>query len=101
MPTVWKLVDDMPRAVECETPGYPNRDADGETMNSNTYFATEADAWIYAVRDAEAHVFLAARDVKNLRSALVRAEREASDAAIHIAKVLEAHHKWKEAEGVA
>lgn len=80
---VWKLGEGgIPVAVECETPGYPNRDTDGAVMYNNSHWPTEAEAWVAGHGDIDAELSYRTDEVAKLRRAVTRAERELADAAI-------------------
>jgi hypothetical protein len=86
---VWKLTsENIPREVECEVFKYPHTDADGDTIFENTHWLTEAEAWDYALTDANARISLAARSVRDARQRLAQEEKEAADAALMLAAVL-------------
>lgn len=84
MPTMFKVKYGTPRpiAVDCETPSYPERDADGDQILDNTHFLSEDDAWETLLREHDAGQYLAVRNVQRLREELAAAEKELCDAAI-------------------
>jgi hypothetical protein len=96
MPTVYKIDVEgaAPVPVECEVPGYPNRDADGEVMCDNSHFATLAEAWDAQLRDTDAHVMLAGQEVARLRERLSNAQADAGRAAERFVAARIAHRDW-------
>lgn len=80
MPQVWKISlngDDLdaPRLVECETVGYPNKDADMDTMYDNTHFLDEITAWVKLQQEVDASVHLDASAVRKLRVQVAEVEK--------------------------
>lgn len=70
---VYKAGEERVESVVCETPGYPNRDVNGEVMYHNTHFEIEAEAWQQTLAEAEARLVMAARRVEALRKKLAEA----------------------------
>jgi hypothetical protein len=103
MVTVYRIDESgaEPVAVECRTPGYPNRDVSGAVMYDNTHYRTLAEAWGAQMEDAEAQVSLAGRSVAQAREALRGAEVEAGQAAERYAEVRRRHQRWKQRAAVA
>jgi hypothetical protein len=64
-----------PVEVEAETPAYPNRDSDGQTIFENTRFLERANAWDYWVREHLAGLKLDSAKVEILRQQPAAAEK--------------------------
>jgi hypothetical protein len=70
----WKAV-----LVECPDGGsFPEQDADGEVIYSNTHFETEAQAWRRLEKEVLAGVSLAGSAVVEAEAALQRARERAA-----------------------
>lgn len=76
-----------PEAVECEEHGWPHRDAKGRGQYENSHYDSLAEAWENVTRNAEARISLAARAVENARGSLARANEEAAEAVVWMARV--------------
>jgi hypothetical protein len=63
-----------PVPVECPDPQWPNYDADGERIHSNTHFASIGDAWDKLQAECDAGVKLGCARVTELRRQLARLE---------------------------
>lgn len=89
---VWRGGDGQtePVAVECEKPGYPNRDVHGDVMYDNTHFLTREQAWDSVRRNVEAWVSIAAGNLTQAQEALRIAEQRAAEAAQKMAAYLKA-----------
>lgn len=82
--TVWYASDstEVPEPVECDVPGYPNRDKQGRVMYLNSHFATEAEAWAHLLRSGEAGQSLSAIAYDEAKRKLEKATTQlAEDAA--------------------
>jgi hypothetical protein len=81
---VWKLRDNAtaPVEIECAAPGYPNLDAAGDIIYSNTHFTDEATAWARLRDDRNAHLRRASTDVRKARASLARHEGQLVEAAL-------------------
>lgn len=82
--------------VECETPGWPNTDIDGNQMYDNTHFLTEAEAWKRVIADADAHVELETRHVQHLRQTLQAAEKDLVEAVLKQREAIGNHRDWQQ-----
>jgi len=71
-----------PEPVECDVPGYPNRDANGEQMFENTHFATEGEAWEKLVEGHRLHQEAMAHYVREARERLAKTEQQLVQAAL-------------------
>lgn len=90
----WDFETPRPIPVECETPGFPNRDADGDTMYVNTHYATEEEAWGSLVEDRKAGLSLSTRSMRELQRRL-KAETEAvAEAAAQFVEVEANYQNW-------
>jgi hypothetical protein len=97
-------------APECTSYDAENeRDAKGRKVYVNSHYETLEEAWEHLVKDADAQVSLAGRDVDNARQSLNRAYKEAGEACARwrkirdnmkdhtLALILEAHKEAAEA----
>jgi hypothetical protein len=82
-----------PRPVECEKPGYPNVDVDGNTMYENTHFINEDDAWDQLKGEREAHVSNAAGNVEYAEMELQKAKENLVNASLLLTKFWDAHNR--------
>lgn len=96
MITVFYAGKTGPIPVECETPGWPNRDIDGNTMYDNTHFPTEAEAWKRVLAEADAHVEMEARHVQHLRQTLQDEEKKLVEAVLKQREAIDNHRDWQE-----
>lgn len=71
---------------------YLEHDGDGRTIYENTHFLRERDAVNRLRSEAEAGVSLAASRVVQMRAGLAKAEHDAADAAVALARAVEL---WK------
>lgn len=92
---VYKVGEEMVEPVECETPGYPNRDVNGEVMYHNTHFEIEAEAWQQTLAEAEARLVMAARRVEELRKKLAEAGDELVEASLIHVRTRNNYQEWK------
>ncbi len=65
--------------VQCETPGHPNRDVNGDTMYANTHYPSERMARIARRRTLAACLSLDTREVARLRAELAKFEKRVVD----------------------
>lgn len=92
---VYKVGEEDVEPVECETPGYPHRDAAGEVMYENTHFQSESKAWKQLLAEAESGVILEARNVEHLRAKLAEAEKKLVDASLRNVRTRNNYQEWK------
>lgn len=70
-----------PEPVECETPGYPNKDAKGLTMYNNSHYPTLAQAWDRMCSEAAAGLRLSTSSLEQAKRVVQHATEEvAADA---------------------
>jgi hypothetical protein len=77
-----------PVEVQAETPAYPNRDSDGQTIFENTHFLERTKAWKCCVDEHLAGLKLDSAKVETLRQQLAAAEKRLADAALLYTQVL-------------
>ncbi len=65
--------------VQCETPGYPNRDVNGDTMYANSHYPSERMARIGMRLSLAAGLSLDTREVARLRAELSKFEKRVVD----------------------
>ena len=96
--TVWRVKEDATRpvAVQCEEPGYPNKDENGQTMHDNDTFLRESDAWAALLRERLAHHHLAASDYEQAATVCDRASVKLTVAAALRARAEKAFADWKD-----
>jgi len=92
---VYKVTPTQPVPVECETPGYPHRDAGGEVMYRNTHFPTEAEAWARVMDLSESRQILAVDKVEHLRTKLQRALDELDAVSKQEIKTRKNYQEWQ------
>ena len=90
---VYKVGKTKPIAVECENFGYPNVDADGETMYENSHFKTEDEAWQAVLSLSNAFIETDTRNVKEKRKMLTEAEQQLVNSAIRLS---DTRKNWQE-----
>ena len=97
---VWRVSHDLPwpEAVECDVPGWPNKDATGATMYDNTHFLEEKDCWEKMLVNAEAGQALGVVDLQQARAGVERATKRLADDAVRFTNTRRAHEEWKRGE---
>lgn len=91
----WNTEAPHPIAVECDKPGFPHFDADGEMMFDNTHFATEEEAWEALVQDREAGLSLSARELRRLQAKVREITDETAEAGAQLVEVRKNYERWK------
>lgn len=84
-----------PESVECERPGYPNKDAQGRVMYENSHFRTEEEAWHSLLKNAEAGLRLCASALEDAQERVRQETERTAAAGLRLAKVMEAHKDWQ------
>jgi len=74
------------REVEAEP--YPGDDSEGEKCYINTHFENETDAWKSLKVNVEAFVSMSAQRIDDAKRELEKAEKQAAEATLAMAKVL-------------
>lgn len=77
------------REVECETPGYPNKDVEGDVMYENTHFATAGEAWDRLESCCKAAVNLAGVHLAEIRAEEVTLTRDLANKTLSLLKAVE------------
>ncbi len=101
MPKVWKVSwrHTEPEEVECEVPGYPNRDPAGDIMYENSHYSAPESAWDWLMRDVAAHQSLLARHIKETQDRLRELEKELALSVVRRAKIDEGRAEFLEKRG--
>ena len=80
---LWKYHTPSGTVSQVEGEPWPGRDEHGARCYENTHFITEAEAWEYMAKDAEAAVLLTGARVTRAREMLRAAEEAASIAYVN------------------
>lgn len=73
-------------AVECESIGYPNRDATGAVQYDNSHFDSWQDAHARLVAEIKAGIWLSSRALKDIREKTARYTQSLADDAERLVK---------------
>lgn len=101
MTTVWFVSDsvEIPEPVECEAPGYPNRDVKGRVMYLNSHYATEAEAWDFLLSSGRAGQDLARVEYEEAQQRRARAVEKLAIEAARRSRIEEGYEDFKRRSG--
>ena len=98
---VWKAdySKSEPTPVECEVFGYPNKDANGDTMFANSHYATKEEAWEHIINNLQAGMKMRARDRRDSQERLQRITTELADISQRFVEAKESLAEFKRTAG--